>query len=136
MAPNQAFYLGQDNKVASGSLTPQSPPPFTNLSYIGSYWGGTISPVDTGVGNTAGWLFPDGNGTFIGAYCNGIGCPPGQEVSVSGTYQIDNTGRAVVMSGGNQIAVFYVVSPTKIALLPLPSSPSDTNPALAVFSSN
>ena len=133
---NQAFVLGTGSTVAFGSLEPQSGAPFTNLSYIGSTWGGTVSPVDAGVGNTAGWFFPDGNGTFIGAYCNGLGCPPAQEINVSGTYQIDNTGRAVVMSGGNQIAVFYVVSPTKIALLPLPSSPSDTNPALAVFSSN
>ena len=131
---NQAFAVGQDTSATFGYVEPQSGSPFTNLSFIGSYWGGTVSPAAAAAGNTAGWLFPDGNGTFIGALCNGIGCPSGQEIPVGGTYATDSTGRIVVSSGGNQTAIIYVISPTKAALLPLPANPNDVNPALGVFS--
>jgi hypothetical protein len=112
--------------VLSGQLEAQTGSPFTSLTFIGSYWGGTETPVVPAVTNSLSWLFPDGNGAGIGTNTS--------SGNLSYTYQIDNTGRAVLSAGGNPVAVFYVVSPTKVALLP--TSATDTNPALAVFSSN
>lgn len=125
---NQGFIVGQDSGVGSGQLEPQSGSPYTNAAFLGNYWGGTVTPALAAVTNTVSWLFPDGNGTAIGTSA------PGGDLGF--TYTIDATGRGVASVDGWPLAIFYIVSPTKVALLPLPSEPSDTNPALGIGTSN
>ena len=58
---NQAFVVGTDSLVTSGILDAQSSPPFTNLSILGTYLGGTVTPALSSVTNAASWAFSDGN---------------------------------------------------------------------------
>jgi len=53
VTPNQAFSIGTDAKVMQGSLQPQSVPMsgFTLPSLLGSYLGGTLTPVLSSVSN-------------------------------------------------------------------------------------
>ncbi len=127
---NQAFVVGQDNAVTSGILEPQSaPPPFTNLSVLGNYLGGTVTPVLSGLTDAVSFLFADGNQR--NGNLNGIQDTSGPNgtgtINLSATYQVDSTGRAVVT--GTPEGILYLVSPKKVVFLP-----TDTNPILSSFS--
>ena len=63
VSQNQAFVVGTDSLVTSGILDAQSGgPPFTNSSIIGTYLGGTVTPVLPSVTNAVSWAFADGGG--------------------------------------------------------------------------
>jgi hypothetical protein len=95
------------------------------------YAGGSISPVLTGVTNSVTELIADGAGNITAAqYTSGPGGPSGPNKLVL-TYNVDDTGRAVVLlPNGNRYGNLYVVSPTKFILLPV-----GTAPALNIFAS-
>ncbi len=123
---NQAFVVGQDTSVASGNVEPQTtPPPFTNLSILGTYLGGTITPVESPIVDAVSFLFADGNGNFNGI--QNFSGPTGTGTqNLLATYQVDSTGRAVLT--GTPAGIMYVVSTKRIVLLPT----GDT-PVLSVF---
>jgi hypothetical protein len=130
---NQAFVVGTDPGVTSGYLEQQQTPA---PPILGTYIGGTIAPVATSVTNSVTWLFADGVGNINGVQDTsgpgGIGGPN----NFTWTYAATN-GRAVVNNGANQTAIMYVVSPTKVVLMPIlnPDGSPDTAPALSVFAS-
>lgn len=132
---NFAFVVGTDAKVTSGVLEPQSLSKPTNGEYdswvANLYAGGSISPVLTGVTNSVTELIADGAGNITAAqYTSGPGGPSGPNKLVL-TYNVDDTGRAVVLlPNGNRYGNLYVVSPTKFILLPV-----GTAPALNIFAS-
>jgi hypothetical protein len=124
-----AFLVGgiaggtQDPEVTSGVLEQQSAGPFTNTSLIGSYGGGTIWPVLSGVTNSATFLFADGGGNITANQdTSGPSGPATDDLTLS--YQVDSTGRAVVRQNGTQFGILYVVSPTKVVFVPGGSAPA------------
>ena len=113
---NQAFVVGQDDSVASGVVEPQNaPPPFTNLSILGTYLGGTVAPVQSALVDAVSFLFADGNGNINGIQ-NTSGPSGTGTQNLSATYQVDSTGRTVLT--GTPAGIMYVVSAKKIVLLP------------------
>jgi Putative Ig domain len=61
----RAFVLDSDQSSSSGILESQTGAPFTNASFSGNYWGGSL-PTDLGqVLNEAGLVQADGNGNVI-----------------------------------------------------------------------
>jgi len=130
---NLAFVVGTDAKATSGVLEPQS---LTKTSKYDSwvanvYAGGSISPVLTGVTNSVTDLIANGAGGITGTQnTSGPGGPTGPN-NLSLKYNVDNTGRAVVLnSDGSRYGNLYVVSPTKFILLPV-----GTAPVLNIFAS-
>jgi len=128
--PNQAFLVGQDNTVASGYLDPQSGTPFSTASAIGTYWGGSVAPVLLAVTDSVTWAFADGNGNLNGT-SNTSGSSGTGSLPINATYVVDATGRIELTENGKLAAILYVVSPTKLALLPA----TDSSPALSVLGS-
>ncbi len=127
---NTAFVVGADAKVTSGVLEPQTGTPFSNASVAGRYAGGSVSPVLSAVTNSVASLFADGAGNITGTQdTSGQGGPGQSDLTL--TYQVDATGRAIVQQGANQYGILYVVSPTKMVLLPV----ADSAPALNSFGS-
>ncbi len=123
--PDQAFVVGQDNSVASGILEPQTAvPPYNNLSILGTYLGGTSTPVLSALVDSASYLFADGDGNINGEEYTSPG--NGQQLPLTATYQVDSTGRAVVT--GTPAGIMYVVSAKKVVLLP-----SGNNPVLSSY---
>jgi len=124
---NTAFVLGQTNSVAFGNLESQSAsPPFNNLSILGTYLGGTINPAQSPVVDSVAYLLADGGGNMTGvAYTSGPSGPGSENLAAS--YQVSSTGRAVLT--GNPAGFMYVVSASKVVLLP-----TGNTPALSVFS--
>jgi hypothetical protein len=127
---NKAFVVGQDAAVAAGYFSPQSSGPFYNNSAVGNYWGGSYMPATVGVPDSVTSVFSDGNGNLSGT-TNASGPAGVGTQSINATYQVDSTGRAVVSESGSATAILYVISPTKVALLPT----TDINPAFSVLGS-
>jgi hypothetical protein len=71
------------------------------------------------------FLFADGNGNINGVE-NYSGPAGTGTINITGTYQVDSTGRAVLT--GTPAGFAYVVSSKKVVLLP-----SGNNPALSSF---
>ena len=117
-APNSGFVVGTDSKIAVGTLQPQTGGPFSNASVSGTYAGGTIFPVLTSVTNSVAAVLADGAGHITGSQYTSGPAGPGGPNNLTLTYQIDSTGRAVVDQNGQEFGVLYVVSPTKLVLLP------------------
>lgn len=111
----KAFAFGADTSTSSGIGEAQTGAPFTNASLKGDYLGGTIPWPDLQVVSLAA---PDGAGN-IQFTSNSSGSKGLQSnVTTSGTYSVDATGRAVVtVSGDTTPRILYVVSPTKTVLL-------------------
>ncbi|MFL6304216.1 MAG: hypothetical protein ACJ72H_11805, partial [Candidatus Sulfotelmatobacter sp.] len=110
-----AFAFGADNSTSSGLIELQSGSPFTNSSLKGNYLGGTIPWPDVHV---VSLVAADGNGNV--QFTSDLSGPTGlmSNVTTSGTYSIDTTGRAVLTATGDpNPAIFYVVSPTRTVFL-------------------
>ena len=127
-AGDQGFVVGTDPAVTSGTFEPQTGSSFGNSSLFGLYTGGTIAPVTSMVTNSVSTLFADGGGNISGTENTSGPGGPGQQ-SVTYTYNVDATGRAVVQQSGNTIGIAYVISPQKFVLIPT----TDPIPALSVL---
>jgi hypothetical protein len=128
---NQAFVVGQDATVLSGTVEIQtSVPPMGQRSIVGIYVGGSLTPVEASITDAVGFFQADGNGNMNGIQNFSGPSGPGTQNLVS-TYQVDASGRAVVTpTTGNLGGIMYVISPKKVVLLP-----SGTTPALSTFAS-
>jgi hypothetical protein len=122
---NQAFVVGTDSLVTSGILDAQSSPPFSNVSIIGQYLGGTVSPVLASITNTAGAASGDGHSPMgdITFSLNSSGPSGPGSSQPAGTYTIDGTGRGVLTLNGSPAGITYSVSPQKFVVLPNTSGP-------------
>ncbi len=134
VSQNQAFVVGTDGNATSGVLAPQinntvTGSTFTNASVLGSYVGGSVTPALPAVTNQVDWLFADGNGNINGSEdSSGPGGPQTNTIAV--TYQVDVTGRALILSnpGSTLEGILFVVSPSKVVVLS-----TDANPVLSTF---
>ena len=122
---NQAFALGTDASTSAGRLELQtaSGTLFNNASFKGTYLGGSVALPIAPVTNAVSQVVADGaTGT------NGVGNvvmtvnssgPSGLQSNqtVTGTYEMDGTGRAPVTVNGAVVGIFYYVSPTKVVFV-------------------
>jgi hypothetical protein len=130
---NQGFLVGTDTNATSGVLAPQAAGttgvPLSNVSVLGAYVGGSVTPTLPAVTNQVDWLFADGNGNINDSQdSSGPGGPQSSQFAV--TYQVDATGRALVYSNPGDIlqGILFILSPTEIVVLS-----TDANPALSTF---
>ena len=85
-------------------------------------------PAVNGVTDSATSLFADGAGNVAATqYTSGAGGPGGPN-NLTLTYQVDATGRGVVLQNGNPFGVLFVVGPDKFVLVP-----DGDAPALNIF---
>jgi hypothetical protein len=130
---NGGYFVGTDAKVTSGVMETQVPPlpgqPFSNSSVTGNYAGATTSPVLSAVTNSVTSLHADGIGNMTGAqFTSGPGGNHGPN-SITLTYQVDSTGRGVVLDqNNNPFGYLYVIGSGKFAMVP-----TGNTPALNVF---
>jgi Putative Ig domain len=114
---NEAFVLGGDASASSGLLEPQSGTGFSNSSFKGNYLGGSLPLNSASAMNEVALIVPDGSGNVTITYDNSG--PKGlvSNTTTTGTYSVGSNGRTVVTAADGTTRVFYVVSPTKAALL-------------------
>jgi hypothetical protein len=114
---NQAFVLGGDASASSGLLEPQSGSGFNNGSFKGNYLGGSLPLNSPSAMNEVALAAADGNGNVTITYDNSG--PKGlvSNTTTTGTYSVGSNGRITVTAADGTARVFYVVSPTKAALL-------------------
>jgi len=126
---NYGYVVGTDAKVTSGVMETQTGSPFSDGSFNGNYEGGTRWPAVSGATNSVAYLYANGIGNVAGSqFTSGPGGPSGPN-SLTLTYQVDSTGRTVVMDQNQNIyGLLYVVSPTKVVMVP-----SGNDPALNVY---
>jgi Putative Ig domain len=130
---NGAYLVGTDAKVTSGTVEMQQAPPpgssFSNASVSGNYAGGTVSPAIAAITNSVTYLYANGVGQASGSqFTSGPGGANGPN-PLTLTYQVDSTGRGVVLDQNqNQYGFLYVVSPNKFSMVP-----TGSNPALNIF---
>ena len=111
----KAFVLGADTSTSSGLVEAQTGSPFTNASLKGNYLGGTLPWPELNVISLAA-ADGAGNVKFTSNTSGSKGLQ--SNVSATGTYSVDATGRAIVtVSGDSTPRIFYVVSPTQTVLL-------------------
>jgi hypothetical protein len=122
------YLLGSDAEVTAGVMEPQTGSPFSNRSVSGNVIGSTAWPTVSGVTNSVTSLFANGGGSIVGTQYTSGPSGPGGPANLALTYQIDSTGRAVVLRNGTQFGILYVVGPKKFVLLP-----NGNAPALNVF---
>jgi hypothetical protein len=124
-SPNSGFLVGTDDEVALGDLQPQTGAPFSDGSVVGTYAGGTVLPVLSSVTNSVATALANGAGSINGMQYTSGPAGPGGPNTLTLTYQVDSTGRALVYSSnGEEFGVLYVVGPTKFALLPTGALPA------------
>ena len=131
VAANQGFVVGTDPAVTSGYFEPQTGSRFSQVSIFGTYSGGTVNPVVSAVTDSVTWLYADGQGNINGIQDTSAPGGPGGPTNFTWTYQVDSTGTGRAVVSGSYPSVMYVVSPTKVIMLPT----SDTNPVLSVLKS-
>jgi hypothetical protein len=114
---NEAFVLGGDPSASSGLLEPQSGTGFNNGSFKGNYLGGSVPLSSASAMNEVALAAADGNGNVTITYDNSG--PKGlvTNTTTTGTYVVGSNGRITVTAADGTARVFYVVSPTKAALL-------------------
>lgn len=123
---NRAMVLGADTSTSSGIAEAQTGLPFANSSLKGNYLGGTLPWPEL---NAVSLAAPDGAGNikFTSNTSGSSGLKT--NVTTSGTYSVDVSGRApVTVSGDATTRILYVVSPAKAVLLS-----GDTGGYLASF---
>jgi hypothetical protein len=121
---NHAFVVGTDKTVTSGILEPTLAASY-GVTMLGPYVGGTVTPVLSGITDEVDYF--NGDGAILTG--SGVTSAPGGQgsVNLSATYQVDATGRALL--SGTPAGIVYVISPSKVVLLP-----SGATPSLSIFS--
>jgi hypothetical protein len=128
VGPNQAFYIGTNNAVEFGSLTPQTGSDFTNASLSGLYVGGSQQPESWNVSQHVASLQADGNDNVTGTDDRNNMNGPTTE-SVSTTYAVSSYGRVVAPASGPPTGIIYMISPSQFVFLDATSS----NPGVQDF---
>ena len=128
---NQAFVVGTDSlTVDFGVMVPQVGSSFNLSSLNGAYQGGSMQPVSAIVGERVASALSNGAGSFNQTSDdNSISGPTTN--SLTATTTVSANGRGVVSSGGSQVGIVYIVSPTQFVFLP--ASAIDTEPKLVQF---
>ena len=121
---NTGYVLGTDAEVTTGVMEPQTGSPYSNASVKGSLIGSTEWPAVSGVTNSVTSLFANGGGAIVATQYTSGPSGPGGPGNLGLIYQVDSSGRAVVLQNGRQFGFLYVVGPNKFVLLPNGSAPA------------
>jgi hypothetical protein len=123
VTPSEAFIIGTDTAVSSGFMTLQSGSPFSSASLSGTYAGGSLAPVDTGVSNVVSIAVAGSNNLIVTQdVSNASGL---SQVQAAGTTSLTgaSTGRFVATLG-SATEILYVVSTGQyFALSAVPNDP-------------
>ena len=105
------YTLEYDAAVTIGTAVPQGPGPFNNATCSGSYQGGSLQAVLSGVTVEADSGSADGNGSLSLFFdTSGPGRPAATPPSAI-TYNVDSKCRFPFTANSNTIAIAYVVVP-------------------------
>jgi hypothetical protein len=134
---NQAFVLGSGSSVEAGFFQSQTGSPFSSTSASGSYAFGTVDPGFPLVNDNEGQAVFTSPNVTVTVDANNNGLQNLGKVQGPFSYGIDSTGLGTIPSGCSITAssttcnvVFYVISPTKLAVLDgLGSTTPDIQPA-------
>jgi len=113
----QAFALATDSSSSSGILESQSGAPFANASFSGTYLGGTLALSDPSIANLVGIVATDGGGNVIVTSNTSSRTGLSLYDKLTANYVADTSGRVVVTAADGVTRIFYIVAPTKVALL-------------------
>ena len=123
VTPSEAFIIGTDTAVSFGFMTLQSGSPFSSASLSGTYAGGSLAPVDTGVSNVVSIAVAGSNNLIVTQdVSNASGL---SQVQAAGTTTLTDasTGRFVATLG-SATEILYVVSTGQyFALSAVPDDP-------------
>src|SRR5260370_1085723 len=124
VSPNQAFILNPDNSVDAGFFQSQTGNPFSNTSANGTYAFGTIDPGDPTVNDNEGIATFTSPNVTVTVDANNNGLQNLGKLQGPSAYAVDSTALGTMPSGCSITATsptpnvtFYVISPTKAALL-------------------
>ncbi|HSZ62495.1 MAG TPA: putative Ig domain-containing protein [Terriglobales bacterium] len=128
ISPNQAFVVGTDGlAVEFGLMEPQLGSNFTASSFTGTYLGGSMQPVDSGVGEEVDNLLANGTNSFTETSDANSSAGPTTS-NLNATYAVSPNGRVVASEGGSQVGILYIISATQVVFLP--AATTDTAPAV------
>ena len=137
VASNQIFLFVSDANVLFGFGESQATGPLTNSAVQGTYAGLASAPANFAVTVFSGEFTADGaspTGNIVGSEDIGAASGPIAGAAFKATYSISSTptngrGTSTISSGSGGSAVVYVVSPSKLVMVPM----NDPNPAIWVF---
>jgi hypothetical protein len=136
ISANQAFVVGTDSGVTSGTFEAQSGGPFTNSSLNFTGFFGTkafaTAPIPPPYGVlpatlSAGEITFDGSGNMSTESDEDVQGTLLSGQSSSSTYSVSPNGKVTLGSGAS---ILYIISPTKFATIS--AAPSNPNPILGV----
>jgi len=111
ISAGQAFAVGTDPSVMSGSLQPQSGSPFTDGALLGSYLGGTVTPTLSSVTNTLDVAStPPPGGVFAAEYNSNGPAGPQMQQLLSGSYDCNAPGLTECSDTGKDYGRFEVTT--------------------------
>jgi YD repeat-containing protein len=128
VSQNKGFIIGTNVGVEFGFFENQALGPFSNSSLSGTYAGGSVTPVDSNVGDEVHVLVAS-SGTITGT--SDLSKPSGltQNQAFTFTYSVATNGRTVLTQiGGTDTVILYLVSPTKFVAVG-----GGTNPNVLIF---
>ncbi len=114
---SSAFILFPGASSKSGLINQQAGTPFNNASINGNFLGGSLSLANTAVLNETGLFAADGAGNIVLTTDRSLPTGLTSNQTISGTYSVNSTGRAVVTTPDGATRILYVISPRKLAYL-------------------
>lgn len=133
IGPNEGFMIGSDSAATYGRLEQQIGAPYSLASVQGSYVLFAPKEADASVVHMIGQLDSTGSGTISGTLDEFIPpSTPATDLTFSGTYTVasDGSGRLTpgLINGFPANLVFYVVSPSRVRMIPTDPNLADSQP--------
>ena len=133
---NRGFLLTTGNEVGEGFVDPQKGSPFTNASLGVAISFGTTDQTEQNVSDSSGVGTFDGLGTVSGTTDSAsLGLAPSSN-AFSHSYSVTNgtgtPGRGTITSSGATVAIFYIISTTKIVMMDVNNNGGAVNPSPAI----
>ena len=119
VSTSKAFGVGTGSNPEFYIFEPQAGGPFSNASMVGSYAGGTLTPLD--YANAKNGIYvgaADGNGNMVAGSDSSGSQGLDQGLNTPLTYSIASNGRGTALAQGDQQpSVVYMISPTRFVLM-------------------
>jgi len=127
--PDEAFIIGTDSAVSFGFMTLQQ----VGSSLSGTYAGGSLPPVDTGVWNVVSIAIAAPNSLNLTQYISNNNGLSESQTSDATASSVSYPSRYVVTENGNTTEILYVVSPQEFFALDAAPAPGDTTARVDIF---
>lgn len=136
VSPNQIFILNANSSVDAGFFQSQTGSSFSSTSLSGTYAFGTVDPEAPAVNDNSGIAVFTSPNVSVTVDGNNNGFQSLGKMPASTSYSIDSTGLGTIPSGCSITAtsttcnvIFYLISPTKVAVL---DSVNSTTPDIQI----